>query len=219
VLGYEDETARFVQGRARERRISIGARLSGTAGGWDYNWEIVGQFGRFGDAGIRAWTVATETGYTFADLPLKPRVALSANIASGDKSPDDGRLQTFNPLFPRGNYFSEDATLGPRNFVNLHPFLTLQFADDIALTTDINLFWRLERGDGVYGPSGAILRAPRPGAGRYVGTTGSANLTWTPSPFLDLTAIYSRFQPGAFMRDTGAARPLDFFELTIRARF
>ena len=160
VLGYENERARFVQGRSGERRTSIGAQLSGKAGGWDYNWEAVGQFGRFGGADIHAWTLATETGYSFADLALKPRLALSANIASGDKDPADERLQTFNPLFPRGNYFSEDATLGPRNFFNLHPFLTLHLSDSLSLTTDVNFFWRLEKGDGVYTPAGAILRRP-----------------------------------------------------------
>lgn len=219
VLGYENERAHFVQGRASEERISVGARLSGKAGGWDYNWEVVGQFGHFGGGEIRAWTLATETGYTFSHAPLKPRIALSANVASGDKDPNDGKLQTFNPLFPRGNYFSEDATLGPRNFFNLHPFVTLQLTDAFTLTTDVNFFWRLEKGDGIYTPSGAILREPQPGAGRYVGTAASANLTWQITPYLEASAIYTRFEPGAFLDDTGAAKPLDFVELSIRARF
>jgi hypothetical protein len=219
ALAYDNESARFVQAEAAERRTSVGARLSGRAGAWDYNWEIIGQFGRFGGGDIRAWTVATETGVTFDDVALKPRLALSANIASGDRDPGDNSLQTFNPLFPRGNYFSEDATLGPRNFFNLHPFVTLQFAESLSFTTDVNFFWRLEKADGIYSPSGAILREPQPGAGRYVGTAGSASLTWTMTPFLDATAIYTRFEPGAFMKDTGAAQPLDFIELTLRARF
>lgn len=219
ALGYENGNARFVQGRAAERRTSVGARLSGKAGGWDYNWEAVGQFGRFGDAKIQAWTVATETGYTFAGLDLKPRLALSANIASGDKNPADRKLQTFNPLFPRGNYFSEDATLGPRNFFNIHPFVSLQLSDALTLTTDVNLFWRLEKGDGVYSPSGAILREPQIGAGHHVGSAASVNLAWTITPFLDANAIYTRFEPGDLLRDTGPAKSLDFIELTIRGRF
>lgn len=219
VLGYENDEARFVQGRASERRTSVGARFLGKVGSWAYNWEVVGQLGQFGGSEIRAWTLATETGYTFTDRPLNPRVALSANVASGDKDAGDDKLQTFNPLFPRGNYFSEDATLGPRNFFNLHPVLTLQITDALTLTTDVNFFWRLEKGDGVYTPLGAILREAQPGAGRYVGTAASANLTWTISPFLEATAIYARFEPGAFLTDTGASKPLDFIELTVRARF
>lgn len=62
-----------------------------------------------------SWTLASQTGFTFASLPWQPRIALSTNIASGDTDPDDADLGTFNPLYPRGNYFSEDAVLGPRN--------------------------------------------------------------------------------------------------------
>ena len=218
-LGYENEEALYVQGSAPERRNSLGARFWGESRRWDFNWELVGQTGEFGRGDIWAWTLATDTGYTFSESPMKPRVALSANIASGDKNPDDDVLQTFNPLYPRGNYFSEDAILGPRNFFNFHPFLTLQLNDALVLTTDVNFFWRLEKGDGVYTPSGAILRGPQPGAGRYVATAVSVNLTWIISPFVDATAIYTRFQPGEFLKDTGPSKPLDFIELTLRKRF
>jgi hypothetical protein len=48
-------------------RHSIGARLSRpvaeTNPGWDFDYEALWQFGRFGSANIRAWTVASETGY------------------------------------------------------------------------------------------------------------------------------------------------------------
>lgn len=219
VLGYENEAARFVQGSGAESRTSIGARWSGMRGGLDWNWEVVGQTGQFGDAAIQAWTVATDTGLTFTSLPFSPRLALSANAASGDSDASDDRLETFNPMFPRGNYFSEAAILGPRNFVNLHPFLTLQLTDRISLTTDVNFFWRLEDGDGVYTPSGALLRAPVPDADRYVATAVSANVTWAITPFVDANAIYTRFEPGEFLHDTGPSETVDFVELTVRLRF
>jgi len=137
---------------AAERRTSIGTRVSGRAGAWDYNWEAIVQFGHFGDDDIRAWTVATETGVTFFDVLWRPRLALSANIASGDKDPGDGKLQTFNPLFPRGNYFSEDATLGPRNFFNVHRFVTFQLGDAVhgeILLTPMGVWKRPEQSDRV----------------------------------------------------------------------
>ena len=68
---------------------------------------------------------------------------LSANVASGDRDPQRPRPRTFNPLFPRGNYFSEDATLGPLNFYNTHLFLTVHPSPAWSLTADYDLFWRL----------------------------------------------------------------------------
>ena len=54
-LGYQDEAARFDQGTAQETRHTVGLRLWGERSGWDWNWELMYQFGRFGRGDIRAW--------------------------------------------------------------------------------------------------------------------------------------------------------------------
>lgn len=68
-----------------------------------------------------AWLIATDTGYTFRKNRFTPRVGLRANIASVDQNPDDNQLDTFNALFPAGNYFGEIGLLGQINFMNLYP--------------------------------------------------------------------------------------------------
>lgn len=219
ALGYGNDRAAYAQEMARERRLSLGGRIAWTRDGWDGNWEAVVQRGRFGSGRVRAWTLATETGHTFATVPLTPRLALSANIASGDKDPSDPGLQAFNALYPRGSYFSEDATLGPRNFVNLHPSLTLKLCPNLQLTTDVNWFWRLTRADGVYAPNGSLVRSPTPDAPRFVADAASANLAWQITPFVNAIAIYTRFEPGAFLETTGPADVLNFAELMVRFRF
>jgi hypothetical protein len=65
--------------------------------GWDFDYEGLWQFGTFGSADIRAWTVASETGYRFPNVPLKPRFSLKADVSSGD-DPRTNTLGTFNPL-------------------------------------------------------------------------------------------------------------------------
>jgi hypothetical protein len=145
-LGFHDKAGRYVQATGRETRHTIGARLWGEHAGWDWNVELAGQAGKFNGSDIRAWTVASEIGRRWIDTPLKPRVALGANIASGDRNANDRRLGTFNPLFPRGSYFDELALLGPRNFVNLHPFVTIWPRDDVSITADWDFFWRLPSG-------------------------------------------------------------------------
>ena len=44
---------------------------------------------------------------------MNPRFALRASIISGDRDREDADLNTFNPFFPKGNYFGESSTLGP----------------------------------------------------------------------------------------------------------
>ncbi len=218
-LGFEDEAATFAQGTARELRHSIGARFHGDERGWDWNAEAIYQFGSFGDGNISAWTVASETGFTFEDKPWRPRAALSANIASGDPDPNDADLGTFNPLFPRGNYFSEAAVLGPRNFFNLHPFVTVHPTDAWSLTADMNFFWRLDQNDGVYAPSGQPIRGPSGSAKRSVGSAFSLTSGYALTENFAATAIYTHFFAGDFIRATGASEDIDFFELTLQLKF
>lgn len=217
-IGYRNEGAVFAQGGGDERRHSIGARLWGVQRNWDWNWEAVYQFGSFGDGDIQAWTVASITGYTFESVPWRPRVALSANIASGDNDPDDSDLGTFNALFPRGNYFSQAAVLGPQNFCNLHAFLTVRPGEHLAFTTDYNLFWRLDSNDGVYNLGGQLL-APRGGHERFVGSAVSLTAEYYLTHRIHVTAIYTHFAAGDVFNAAGRSEDIDFVELSARFRF
>jgi hypothetical protein len=218
-LGYRNNNADFDQGAAREKRHTVGARVWGQRSGWDWNWELIYQWGDFGTGDIDAWSLATDTGYTWQEASWTPRLALSANIASGDRDPTDADLQTFNPLFPRGNYFSELALLGPRNFYNLHTFLSFLPTPRLEVTTDVDFFWRLETTDGIYRPSGALLRSGAGTDARYVGTEVSLNATFQVNPHISATAIYAHFFPGRYVEETGPSEDIDFFELTLRFLF
>jgi hypothetical protein len=219
LLHFEDTTGRYAQGIAHERRWTLGARMFGSRGGWGWNWEAALQGGHFGTAGIRAWSLATDTGYTFDDVAWQPRFALLAAIASGDDAPDDDRLGTFNALYPRGNYFGDEATLGPRNFFNIHPSLSLRPAPRIALTASLDLFWRYSVRDGVYAPNGSLLRAPGGSQARYIATIASINARWSPAPGWSSNAVFAWSQPGAFLRETGAHDPLRHIGVTVQYRF
>lgn len=218
-LGYENENATFVQGTAHEDRYSLGARFWGDLSNWRWNWEALYQYGHFGNANIEAWTVATETTYQWRDTRWQPALKLSVNIASGDDDPNDSELGTFNPLYPRGNYFSEAAVFGPRNFYNFHAFLYLQPTSSMALTADLNFFWRLETEDGIYSPSGQIFREPDDSTAHFVATAFSFTAEYTVSRELVFTAIQTFGKPEQFLRDTGPSKNLSFTELTMQYRF
>ena len=218
-LGYEDKNALYVQGSGREHRHSIGLRYWGEQNDWSWNWETLYQFGHFARDDIHAWTLATETAYRWQQHPWKPQLRFSVNIASGDKNPDDGTLGTFNPLFPRGNYFSEAAVLGPRNFYNFHTFVNILPTADWSLTADLNFFWRLQTEDGLYSPSGQIIRAPMGSDSHFATTALSLTAEYTFFRGLVFTAIYTFGNPEAFFRDTGPADDLSFTELTLQYRF
>lgn len=219
ALHYEDSVARYVQGEAHERRWSVGARLFGASKAWDWNWEAAVQGGRFGDAGIRAWSLATDTGYTFEGVAGRPRLALLLAAASGDKDPGDNRLGTLNAFYPRGNYFGDEATLGPRNFFNIHPALGMRIAPGVQLNASLDFFWRHSTRDGVYAPNGSLLRPSGDSRARYVATIASLGATWTMARGWSSTAVIAYGQPGAFLRESGADDALSFISIGAQYRF
>jgi len=115
-LGLDRKTAAFDRGLGHEVRHSIGARLSRpvaqTKPGWDFDYEAVWQFGTFGSANVRAWTMASETGYTLPTILLKPRFSAKADISSGD---DRGRTRSgpSTPCFPRAIILAFSPRLAP----------------------------------------------------------------------------------------------------------
>ena len=83
----------------------------------------------------------------------------------------------------------------------------------------MNFFWRLDQNDGVYAPSGQPIRQPSGSDERFVGSAFSLTSGYALTENLAVTAIYTHFFAGDFIRDTGASEDIDFFELTLQFKF
>ena len=169
-LGLDRKVATFERGTATELRHTVGARLwrpiATRKPALDFDYEGVWQFGTFGADDIRAWTFASDTGYSLTTAPLRPRFSIKSDISSGD-NPASHTLGTFNPIYPIGNYFGvlADTGPGPVNFIDVHPRIQTQLPHGIAISTDVVVQWRENLNDGVYavpGFSRPCRRKPRP---------------------------------------------------------
>ncbi|BDV42225.1 alginate export family protein [Geotalea uraniireducens] len=218
-IGLFRRTAGFDQGTARETRHSAGARLWRTALPVDYNFEALYQWGSFGNGDIRAWTVASDTGYTLVSLPLRPRIGLRADIASGDEDPANPDLQTFNPLFPKGAYFSEAGLIGPANFIDLNPCLDLHLTDKATITFDWDFFWRESTRDGLYNNAVALVRSGETSNARYIGSMAQTQLFWNIDRHLSFVAIYGHFFAGRFLKEAGPGNDVDYLTTWLSYKF
>ena len=217
-LGFENKQAVYVQGPGHELRHSLGTRLWGRPLPWEYNLEYVWQFGTFGPGNIEAWSAAHAVRYNFSDLPLKPRLGLRFDIASGDNNAHSPNLQTFNPLFPSGVYFDLLNPVGPLNMIDLHPTLDLYAGEKVTLSFDWDFFWRESLGDGVYRISGTPLRTSV-GGGRYVGNSPAATVVWNPTRHLSVLASYVHFFPGPFFEANPPNKNTDYFTVWLDYKF
>ncbi len=201
-LGVDNQEPSFEAGSLHETRHSLGIRHWGKSGNFSYNHEAVYQFGKFGQQAIRAWTASIELYYGLPSLRLKPKLGLKAEVISGDQNAEDGKLQTFNPLYPRGGYFGLLALIGPANLIDLHPSLSLDLGKGWELNLDWDAFWRYRSEDGIYFPSGR-LNVPSGGfRSHFIGHQLGGEVVWGLNRFLQLEASCFYFVPGDFIKDT-----------------
>lgn len=209
-LGYERDQGQFAAAQGRENRHSFGTRLFGSEKGWDWNMEAVLQTGHVGNQTIRAWTVASDTGFTFANLPWSPRLGLKADIASGDKNPRDGRLGTFNALYPNPTYFSQAALLAPGNIMDLQPVVTIKPVPALTLLLGWDFLWKHHKEDAVYTPPAPLVVIPETiGTGRYIGDQIRLEGTYRLSPQWEILAAAVHFRAGEALTQAGG-RSVDF---------
>lgn len=201
-LGFRDKEARYAAGTGTELRQTIGLRLSGTHEGWSYDWEPVVQFGRFAGRDILAWTLATDTGYTFSAAPWRPRFGLKVDVASGDAGHPGGHFGAFNPLFFKAGYFNDASLIRPTNIVDFHPSLQFEPWKSFTATVASGVLWRYSAGDGVYGPSGKLF-LPRGGSTNYLGTTGEAAFQWKANRHVAYTSSYVHFFADRYVKAAG----------------
>src|SRR6266404_3629217 len=223
-LGLDRKTATFNRGVGHEVRHSIGARLSRPISernpGWDFDYEALWQFGTFGSAHISAWTVASETGYRFPNVPLKPRFSTKADISSGD-DPRTNTLGTFNPLFPKGNYFGVLATAGPGpiNFIDVHPRAEATLPHNVTASVDWIFQWRESLRDGVYSVPGFLIIPAGKSSARFVGHRPGTEVRWQANRHLWFQADYGIFYAGKFVKESQPGRNLNYWALWAGYKF
>jgi hypothetical protein len=220
-LGFRHDGAVFAAGVQDELRHSLGGRIfrapETDRSGFDFDVEGLDQFGSFGTQSISAWTLANDSGYTIEPLPLEPRIALRASIASGDHNQGQGPLGTFNPLFPRGDYLDFSQELGPANFISMNPYLNLHLSPSLSVTVGYNALWRESIEDGIYNPSMAIVRLPGGATGRFIGGETAITSSYQVTQNIKFIGGYAHLTAGDFIVETGPADASDY--ATIYAYF
>ncbi len=171
-------------------RATLGVRLYGAHGPWRWNWEAMRQRGEAAGRRIRAWSLASETALVLHPLTLRLRAA----IASGDRQPGDSVNNSFDPLYPKAQYFGELSPVGPRNMINLHPGIDLELGERLTVSATAIAYWRHRRGDGVYDLSGAPLHGPG-GPARRIGSQIEVGAEWRVRPRLSVSGTLAQFRP------------------------
>ncbi|OOQ58401.1 alginate export family protein [Mucilaginibacter pedocola] len=200
-LGINRPQAVFDEGAAKELRHTLGTRLWASTNSWLYNFEIGYQFGTFGRGKIRAWGGSSELGYRINNLYGTPVMKLRADLISGDDTKGDGKLGTFNAMYPNGGYFGMNPQAGPANLWSLHPNIIWYPLKHVKLSMETVFYWRRSLQDGIYRPDGSLNLSSSGSSERYIGTSYISTVAWTINRFLNLNVGVQYFETGKFIND------------------
>lgn len=195
---------------------TVGARvksLPGKLGGWDYEVEGAGQFGRYKSSNTspsldqRAFAVHAAGGYTFTDLFGTPRVSLEYNYASGDSNPNDGTHGTFDNLFPsnHGLYGVMDF-FSWQNMQDLHAGASIKPIKNLTVRLDGHAFWLADDHDFFYNANGTPRTTGgyglKPAAGNYVGAELDLIAAYAITPYAGVQAGFGHFFVGDYIKNS-----------------
>ncbi len=176
-----------------------------------------------GDGNILAYSASAIVGLTLEELLFSPRVSLEGDLGSGDGDASGRRLGTFNPLFPRGQYFDEAAFFDVANLVDVRPAVDWHLTKGLVVVTDAFVFWRQNVHDGLYSPSNQLLIADGGNRARFVGAQATGRLVWQLNRHLVFEADYTHLFAGDYLRGAtprrGGGQNADFVAAWLQFKF
>lgn len=216
-IGFSSSLRQYNESNGQEMRHSIGVRCFGENHTWKWDAEALWQWGRFANRNIRAYTVSLHTQYTpsrWSDFSL----GWKSEIISGDHNSNDGMLNTFNALYPRGAYFGLVALIGPANLIDLHPSIEWQLSKSWKLSADYDRFWRHSTRDAIYGPNTLPVVADG-GDAPFIGDQLSIHAEWESPPHWSIVPELAHFLPGPALREAKADKSVFFTAITAQFKF
>lgn len=218
-LGIHKKTAVFDAGAGAENRHSVGARIWGATPAWQYDIEALYQFGEFAGSQISAWTASANVSYTLSEMRYQPQLGIKTESISGDRHDNDGRLNTFNPLFPRGGYFGLAALIGPSNLTDIHPYFQMNLTKKLAFSIDYDLFWRMSRNDGIYAVSGKMIYSGKAGTSAQIGRQLGTGFEFAANKHFYLRQEFTWFSAGEYLKQAGPGKDILMLGSTATFKF
>jgi hypothetical protein len=190
------------RGRLEEATLGIRA-LGRLPARFDYGLETALQTGRAAGAPLSAWAGHFAGGYTLGDTGRAPRLQAQFNCASGDDNPRDGRVKTFDNLFPTNHSFYGIADRqGWRNMREATGGIGFPIREKWRFSADYHLFWLATVQDALYFDNGsAFVRNPK-ATSRRVDDEIDVTAAYQHDAHLSLLAGYAHILPRAFLKQS-----------------
>jgi hypothetical protein len=187
-----------------ENRMTTGGRLHGSLAEkkLDYELEFAYQFGKRASDKIRAFATHSSLGYKIP-APLSPKIRFDHAYASGDKNNQDGRYQTFKPLF--GTTHSPFGQIDFFRWQNIHTtsgIIQISPLKPLEIMVEYDAFWLASIHDKWVTSSGDVVgKTVAVGSNKssFAGQEIDVKTSYTVRKEVKLEAGYAHFIPGDFL--------------------
>lgn len=219
-LGFKSKAAGFSDVFGEEVRHSVGLRRFGTLGKRiSYNTEVIYQFGDLDGSTISAFNIETDWKYTLIHTKWTPKIGLKFDWSTGDKATNDGKLQTFNPLFVNPAIYSLAAVNTPANLNSLHPNITVFPMKNVSIYIDYALFYRTTKEDGLYTPPRFQIREANTSSEKHIGDALGIQINYQINRNISFDIRSSYFIPGKFIKASGDSKSIFYIAPTMNFKF
>jgi hypothetical protein len=193
--------------------------------GFDYETEMAYQTGKVGGRTLSAFAGHWGTGYNWLKSSWKPRIGLQYNYSSGDSNSADGKVGTFQNLYPTNHlFYGYMDTTGWMNMHNPQLNISITPSAKLKMMLDYHLYWNATNNDAWYRVNG--LTKVRPVNAAATGASSSfrgqeIDLTaiYKLNPHVALQGGYSFFVAGDYLKATGASSNAHFAYMQVQIDF
>jgi hypothetical protein len=203
-----------------DRRVS-GVRFVGKLpGGYDYTTETVLEAGHVANSSVSAYAIHLIGGKTFSKHKGKPRVFGMYNYASGDRTPGDGRSETFDQVYAAAHDKNGLADqIGWQNLEEVSGGVEVTPWRRILLKVQAHDWKLAEARDGVYLANGNLIFRDLSGkSGTHIGNELDFVATYQVGARY-VGAGYGRIFAGEFLQHQSKGTQLNYVYLNVGYKF
>lgn len=215
---YQNNVAIPILVQGSDRRHTFGGRIyNSPKETFNYDVEVAYQRGTFSQHLVSAYMVGSYVSFKVYQLPLNPQLYVMYDYASGGNN--SNKVHTFNLLYPAGHmYFGYADHIGRQNIQS--PTLGVKVNPNNKWLVGMQYleFYRANNQDGVYRPSGSLLRNGLNSRAKHIGSEIDLYTKYKINRHWEFLMGYSQFSAGKFIKQTGNSKPIKFAytQLTVR---
>lgn len=188
---------------ARRSTKTLAIRVARKAGNRiDYKVHLLRQFGSIGNNSVAAYAMNFDLGYTWSTATaLKPRIYGDYAYASGDRNPNDSKINTFDQIYPsnHGLYGIVDL-FGWQNLRDAKFGFEMKPTKKLMISTVFHNLNLASSRDALYNGSGAAVARNTAGAhGTHIGEEWEGSGTYAVTQYLASGIGYGHLFPGEFI--------------------